>query len=80
MAESIADWIDSLAPGKFKWNFRYVIFKLIIVIDGWFPKMNVIGLHRWSVNIGSDSGLVLAGNKPLPEPMLTQIPDAIWRH
>ena len=27
--------INSLAPGKFEWNFRYVIFKLISVIDGW---------------------------------------------
>ena len=27
--------IDSLAPGKFEWNFIYVIFIWIIVIDGW---------------------------------------------
>ena len=27
----------------------------------------------WYVNIGSGNGLVLSGNKPLPEPMLTQI-------
>ena len=27
--------INSLAPGKFDWNFRYVIFKRILVIDGW---------------------------------------------
>ena len=26
---------DSLAPGKFEWNFRYVIFKGILVITGW---------------------------------------------
>ena len=25
------------------------------------------------VNIGSDNGSVLSGNKPVPEPMLTQI-------
>ena len=25
----------SLAPGRFEWNFRYVIFKQILVIDGW---------------------------------------------
>ena len=37
------------------------------------PNMNVTGLHWWSVNIGSGSGLVPSGNKPLPEPMLTQI-------
>ena len=27
--------INSLAPGKFEWNFKYVIFKWILVIDGW---------------------------------------------
>ena len=26
---------NSLAPGNFKWNFRHVIFKQILVIDGW---------------------------------------------
>ena len=28
---------------------------------------------KWSVNLGSGNGLVPSGNKPLPEPMLTQI-------
>ena len=27
--------VNSLAPGKFKRNFRHVIFKQILVIDGW---------------------------------------------
>ena len=27
-------WFNSLAPGKFEWNFRHVIFKQILVIDG----------------------------------------------
>ena len=27
--------INSLAPGKFEWHFRYLIFKRILVIDGW---------------------------------------------
>ena len=26
---------NSLAPGKFECNFRYVIFQVILVIDGW---------------------------------------------
>ena len=26
---------NSLVPGKSEWNFRYVIFKKILVIDGW---------------------------------------------
>ena len=33
------EWViwffNSLAPRKLEWNFRYVIFKLILVIDGW---------------------------------------------
>ena len=24
-----------LAPGEFEWHFRHVIFKQILVIDGW---------------------------------------------
>ena len=27
--------VNSLAPGKFEWNLSYVIFKQILVIDGW---------------------------------------------
>ena len=27
--------INSLAPGKLELNFRHVIFKKILVIDGW---------------------------------------------
>ena len=27
--------INSLAPGKFELNFRYLIFQIILVIDGW---------------------------------------------
>ena len=27
--------INSLAPEKFEWNFRYVIFKWSLVVDGW---------------------------------------------
>ena len=34
-----------------------------------FPNMNVIGLHWWSISIGSGNGLVPPGNKPLPEPI-----------
>ena len=78
-------WVNSLAPGKFERNFRYVIFKQILVIVGSgilgnCHNMNVTGLHWWSVNIGSGNGLVLSGNKPLPEPKLTQISVAIWCH
>ena len=78
--------INPLAPGKFEWNFRYVIFKRLFS-DWWlryllrnYSNMHVTGLHWWSVNMGSGNGLVPSGNKPLPEPMLTQIYVAVWRH
>ena len=34
----------------------------------------------WLVNIGSGNGLVQSGNKLLTEPVLSKIPNAIWRH
>ena len=48
-----------------------------------FPRVNVLMFschrnHWWQVNIGSGNGLVPSGNKPLPEPMLTQTYVAIW--
>ena len=61
--------VNSLAPVKFEWNFRYVIFKWISVL-GWgiplwnCPNMNVTGLHWRSINIGSGNGLMPPGNKP----------------
>ena len=27
--------LNSLAPGKFEWNFKHVIFKQILLLDGW---------------------------------------------
>ena len=44
------------------------------------PQVILIGPYWWQVNIGLGNGLVLSCNKPLPEPMLTQIYVAIWRH
>ena len=32
---TLVSWLNSLAPGKFEWNFRHVIFKQIVVVDGW---------------------------------------------
>ena len=28
-------WVNSLVPGRFKVNFRWVILKLILVVNGW---------------------------------------------
>ena len=45
-----------------------------------WPEMNITGPYWWKVNIGLGNALVTSGNKPLPQPMLTQIYAAIWRH
>ena len=63
------DLVYLIGPWKFEW---YLLSNC--------PNMNAIGLHWWSVSIGSGNGLVPSGNKPLPEPMLTQIFVTIWRH
>ena len=34
-------YINSLAPGKFEWNFRYLIIQIISVIDGWGSLVNL---------------------------------------
>ena len=41
------------------------------------PQMDVNKPYWWRTNIGSSNDLALSGKKPLPEPMLTQIFDAI---
>ena len=33
--EYLTIFFNSLAPGRFEWNFRYIIFKLMLMIDGW---------------------------------------------
>ena len=51
--------INSLAPGKFEWNFRYVIFQGILVIDAWGISCE-IALIWMSVDFTDDkSRLVL---------------------
>ena len=43
-------------------------------------KLNTKWPHWRLVNISSGNGFVPIGNKPLPEPMSTQIYVAIWHH
>ena len=38
---------NSLAPGKFEWNFRHVIFKQILVIDGWGISCEIALIWMW---------------------------------
>ena len=82
--EWVVLFFNSLTPGKFEWNFRYVILKQILVIlrHGLWncPNVNITGIYWWPVIIGSGNGLVPSGNKPLPEPMLTYISVTIWCH
>ena len=35
-------FLNSLAPEKFEWNFRYVIFKWIFVIAGWGISCEIV--------------------------------------
>ena len=71
-------WFNSLTPGRCSCIFKFVIFKLISMIYHehflWnCPQMNFRRPPWWLVNIGSGNGLVPPGNKPLPEPLLTQV-------
>ena len=58
-------------------KFRWVIFKVILVIDGWGILYKIVLRWQW-LDITGDkpalvqgNGLMPSGNKPLPEPMLT---------
>ena len=70
--------INLLAPGRFEWNFRHVIFKQILVIDGWGISCE-IDLLWMSLDFTDDQSTWVDGNKPLPGPMLTKISVAICR-
>ena len=56
MLSSINQCLNSLAPGNFEWNFRYVIFKRVLVIDGWGISCEIgliwmsLDCYWWSVN------------------------------
>ena len=58
LSEHRADFINSLAPGKFEWNFRYVIFKQILVIDGWGISCE-IALIWMSLDITDDQSTLV---------------------
>ena len=50
--------VNSLAPGKFEWNFRHVIFKQILVIDGWGISCEIA--LRWiSLNLTDDKSTLV---------------------
>ena len=51
-------WANSLASGKFEWNFRYVIFKWILVVDGWGISCE-IALILMSLDFTEDQSTLL---------------------
>ena len=66
-------WVNSLSPGRSGCDSKKGIFNLVLLIGifrsshdnalWWMPQV-------LTANIGSGNGLVLSGNKPLPEPDL----------
>ena len=50
--------INSLAPGKFELNFRHVIFKQILMIDGWGISCEIALIWMLLVFTGDQSTLV----------------------
>ena len=85
---------NSLAPGEFNYSLKLSVVNFLLQsqISKFQTHFNDKYLYflwncyqvsatrpHWSlINIGSGNGLVSSGNKPLPEPILTQIYVAIW--
>ena len=51
-------WYYLIGPGKFEWNFRHVIFKPILVIDGWSISWEIALIWRSLVFTDDQSTLV----------------------
>ena len=49
---------NSLAPGRFKWNFGWVIFKLALMTDGWVISCK-IPLSWMSLNLTDDKSALV---------------------
>ena len=49
---------NSLAPGKFEWNFRYLTFQIISVIDGWIIAFE-LALRWMSLNLMDDESTLV---------------------
>ena len=50
--------INSLAPGKFGWNFRYLTFQIISVIVGWLIS-NELALRSMSLDLSDDKSTLV---------------------
>ena len=64
------------------YHLKYLLKITFLSISNTMYCLYVNGSGSWqmSVRIGLGNGLVLSGNKSLPEPMLTEIYVAIWCH
>ena len=51
-------WFNSLAPRKFEWHFRYLIFQIISVIDGWGISCELV-LTWISFNLTDDKSTLV---------------------
>ena len=51
-------YINSLTPGKFEWNFKHVLFKQILVIDGWGISCEIV-LIWMSVDFTDDQSTLV---------------------
>ena len=77
-------WFNSLSPMRYGCDYQCVI-EFQTQLGDWYLEysnihhwgMNATWSCWWQDNIGSGNGLVLSGNKPLPDPMFTKIS---WRH
>ena len=74
--------LNSLSPGRCVCDLKCLNFIPNLGIDVLTVQGN--STMRWMAvdlaKIGSGNGLVLSGNQPLPEPVLTKIAVAIWHH
>ena len=75
--------LNSLAPGRFQFNFRWAIFNLILVNDGW-GIFYEIALRWMPLDLTDDKSTLVQVmawcRQALPEPMFTQLYVAKWRH
>ena len=55
---SESNYFNSLAPGKFEWNFRYLISQIISLIDGWVISSE-LALRWMSLDLTDDKSTLV---------------------
>ena len=72
----INDWVNNREAGDLRrYRAHYVV---TVMASKHCIGITARGFRWWKVNIGSGNDLVPSGNKPLPEPRLSKISDALW--